>query len=200
LQFAATQPRRLVVQTLLVSRPGHERDAIRQQQQWGGKVLVRLLASCGRNRGRQQLDQMPEEEGLLLEFQMNGLCCTSYAQHSAVHHAQLYDQTDHALDGHYSSQAAVISVDHPSVELSPRWRCMRLEAGDCVYDPRPYCCTMRAYRTVLFKVPYCSKSFSRCSRVGDVVQTFLHHAWTRLVRVLGARRLLPTAPATRSLS
>lgn len=55
----------------------------------GVKVLVRLLASCGRNRGRQQLDQMPEEEGLLLEY---GLCCscTSDVQYSA---AQLYGQT-----------------------------------------------------------------------------------------------------------
>lgn len=153
------------------------------------------MASCGRNRGRQQLDQMPEEEDLLLEFQMNGLCCTSYAQYSAVHHAQLYDQTDHALDGHYSSHAAVISVDHPSVELSPRWRCMRLEAGDCVYGHTMrtvLCCSK--YRTV-------ASPPSRCSRVGDVVQTFLHHAWTtRLVRVLGPRRLLPTAPAIRSLS
>lgn len=64
---ATSIPSGLVMQALLVPRPAtaiqprmdtlvmDERDVIRQQQ-WGWVCLLRLLASCGRNRGRLQQD------------------------------------------------------------------------------------------------------------------------------------------------
>lgn len=128
-----------------------------------------------------QLDQMPEEEGLLLEFQMNERPLLHLACAVRCSASRTTVRPDHALDGHYSSQAVVIPVDRPSVELSSVHG-----GGACGSGLETvYMVTYSKYRVLL--------SLQPCWRCRANIPA-------PSMDSVGARRLSPTAPAVRSLS